>query len=211
MKRIAVAVHGCHVGATDWPSIIWGNPSSGIMGRASKAICLARELDADIISFSTGASQINGLKEAELIFSYSIVHHSELDIDVGWLERRCVLDLLSQNTKDEMVKLDVLCEGRGITKLYLVSSPWHVLRCHKEALIHKTNGGFVGVEILAVASDDSSDILKAENVSIIEPPHRGDDLSLSAEFKMHEIIPLLFRLDPEKRNLVLGQLKNMID
>ena len=214
--KTAVAVHGCHVGAVDWESIVWGDPKHGVYGRAATAISLAWENSAEMLSFSTGASERDGRREAERIYELARSRLDELfggpvkGLDTAWLEKIAVIDVESQNTADEMRYLGQSCTEREIEKLFLVSSPWHIMRCLKEALAYQAVGGFAGMHIYTLASDDSSDDLNAGNVVVLEPPHRGDDPMLHAPFKMHEIIPKLFGLSHKDRIAILAELDSMI-
>ena len=209
--RTAIAIHGCHLEAQNWEKIIHS--------RVSKGLLLARDCDARVIfSFSTGASSREGKTEARLIYEYAVTWAANIwDRDhlvrQALLEQNVWIDEVSQNTAEEVKRLGFLCQVHAIQSLYLVSSPWHILRCHKEALKSKRSGNFPGIEILAAASDEPflSNELVVDNVVVIEPPHRGDDPMLGVRPAMHEVIPALFSLIPEARVSVLDMLNQRIN
>lgn len=217
--KTAVAMHGCHVYARDWERIIWGDPKRMIFGRAAKAIHLAWYKDAEMISFSTGASEKDGKKEAQLIYEYALGHIEDMTASITadsmalrkWLQEKHILDIESLNTADEMQYLARNCTNRTIEELYLVSSPWHIPRCYANACAYKAAGsGFQGIEVFASASDQ--DIFGAKDITILEPPHRGDDEMLQArdEELPHIVARGLFGLDPEKRKAATWALQQAI-
>jgi hypothetical protein len=66
--KTAILIHGCHLQAEEWENIVWRNPRVGILGRIPRGIQLAIQEKADLIFWGTGASEKDGLKEAEDVF-----------------------------------------------------------------------------------------------------------------------------------------------
>ena len=105
---------------------------------------IAFEEDAELIIFSTGASERSGKKEGEYTRDWALAHVETLAPLTGWellpealeqfINEDTELDLESQNTTQECERNFRLCTERGIERVILVSSPWHIQRCHTEAL-----------------------------------------------------------------------------
>lgn len=189
MKKTAVLIHGCHLQAdqngSPWEAIVWGLDSDGLptlRGRGTMGLKVAFDNDAELVIFSTGASERDGLKEGEYTRNWAMGHIDELAKMTGWhdmpegLEQfigvRGELDLESQNTREECERNFRLCAEHGIERVFIVSSPWHIQRCHTEALKvaeAMRAGGEDVPEIIAVASHGST-----EGLVILEPLHRGD-------------------------------------
>lgn len=182
--RTAVLIHGCHLQAglkgKDWETIVWGDGKPTLDGRGTMGIKVALDLDAELVIFSTGASELEGTKEGEYTYQYALNHLWEIAAAVGYgehevhdlLASRPELDLESQNTREECDRNFRLCASRGIERIVIVSSPWHIQRCHTEALkvAEVLRGEGVAVpEIMAIASHGPT-----EGVVVLEPSHRGD-------------------------------------
>jgi hypothetical protein len=185
--RTAVLIHGCHLAAQlgpyDWESIVWDygpDKRVSLEGRATMGIKVALDYAAELLIFSTGASERNGVKEGEYTRNFAIEHHRIIADVIGYeqeevssLLARSELDLESQNTRGECERNFRLCAKRGIERIVLVSSPWHIERCLAEALkvadAMRIEGETVP-DIIAIASYGGG----AEKIVILEPSHRGD-------------------------------------
>lgn len=216
----AVLVHGCHLLAEGWHDIVWGEPKKDRLGRVPRAVLLAIELRADMIVFSTGASEKDGLKEGEYIYRYTLERLPELAELTGstetglrrWLEARRKLELTSQNTRQELLASANMALKEGMNRLFLVSSPTHIIRCYKEAI------SVLGREprlrhflrdLHAVASDTCYAGSTFDDVVVIEPPHRGD----IPRWQTHRYARALFQImgkGPERFAGFLGELGELV-
>jgi hypothetical protein len=182
-KRTAVQIHGCHLQADlnglPWDDIVWGGEVPNLLGRGTMGLKVAVEYDAHLVLFSTGASTKNGLFEAEYTHKWALHHLDDIATAIKvssetllTVLHRSQLDTESNNTREECTRSLKLCMEYGIEQIIIVSSPWHIQRCHTEmqqiaeTLRHE---GVVVPEIMAVASHGST-----EGVVVLEPPHRGD-------------------------------------
>lgn len=188
--RTAVLIHGCHLQADlngkTWEDIVWGldpcmRPT--LSGRGTMGIKVALDYAAEVIIFSTGASERDGVKEGQYTLEFAqslgfvLADAIGLSEDPEYLESflqdRSQLDLDSQNTREECERNFRFCAKRGITRVMLVSSPWHIARCYAEALnvahAMREQGERVPQEIIAIASHGTT-----EGLVMLEPPHRGD-------------------------------------
>lgn len=211
--RVAVLIHGCHLqallsgetGTERWEDIVWGLDSEGnpsLSGRATMGLKVAFDHEAEFVIFSTGASERDGKKEGEYTRDWALGAYERLAPVVGYemsptsleayLMDATELDIVSQNTREECNRNFRLCAERGISRVILVSSPWHIQRCHTEALKVAEELRLEGIdvpEIMAVASHGSTN-----GVVILEPPHRGD----RPRTVWHELAPRFFKV-PEER------------
>jgi hypothetical protein len=183
--QTAVLIHGCHLQAENWEDIVWGTPGSGRLGRIPKGVLEALKFGAKTIIFSTGASQVGGVKEGEYAYHYARQHAHELAELAGMSEwrmrllllKRHVFELTSQDTRSEVLASARLARQRGAKRLVLVSSPTHIARCHQAAISvlgKEPAYRFFLENLYAVASDTCFKDSTVDDVVIIEPPHRGD-------------------------------------
>ena len=63
-KKSGVLVHGCNLHTYQWKRIVWGKPPDEL-GRVPKGIFIALHEEADVMVFGTGASEKDGLLEAD--------------------------------------------------------------------------------------------------------------------------------------------------
>lgn len=187
LSSAAVLIHSCHLQASDWEKIAWGDPEKGVLGRVPKALLVAIEHKSELIFWGTGASEIDGKKESWYTYEYSlkqirslseVYSQSNFGMSVSetieWIESVSRADSLTQNTVEEIAEAGLICLERGVMKLILVSSPTHIARCHQEALKLREQGGLKNLAISAEASDTCYFNSTSADVVIIEPPHRGD-------------------------------------
>ncbi len=203
--KTAVLIHGCYLQAENWENIVWGGPSIGRLGRASKGLQVARQEGANFIYWGTGASEKNGIKESQYTFDYAVAHCMELpefadfnidDIDPFFISGSFI-DTESQTTLQETRSAMKMCMEKGIKRLILVSSPTHIARCLQSAEIVRYSGWFMGLEVFAVASDTCYKDSIPNDVLIVEPPHRAD----RAEVPLHKTLKLAMfarKLDKDK-------------
>lgn len=210
--RVAVLIHGCHLqalligeaGVERWEDIVWGiDDTTGnlsLRGRATMGIKIAFDNAADLVIFSTGASEREGVKEGQYTYNWALENLERLArvLDVGenllgaYLPKFGEVDDESQNTREECNRNFRLCADRGIDRVILVSSPWHIQRCHTEALKVAESLRLEGIEvpqIMTVASHGSTN-----GIVILEPPHRGD----RPRTIWHDLASRFFRV-PESR------------
>lgn len=184
MERVGVLSHGYHTGAPNWEEIIWGKPPDAL-GRAPKAVQIALRENAELIVFGTGASEKDGMKEAEYIIYYLFKNFSRLQefsafssVNLVTLQKKitgiCVPETFSQNTAEEVHFAGGIFYNHRIEKVYQVSSPFHIFRCHRDAIVAFKKEPSLNVllpGLAAVASETGPD---PAGTIILEPPHRPD-------------------------------------
>ncbi|HEX5774876.1 MAG TPA: ElyC/SanA/YdcF family protein [Candidatus Paceibacterota bacterium] len=215
-KRTAVLVHGCHLQADlngkSWEDIVWGGDVPTLEGRGTMAAKIALECEAELIIFSTGASERDGLKEGAYTYEYVRQHTGAVADAIGvsgnrlaaFMLDRAETDLESQNTREECARNFTICVARGIERVILVSSPWHIQRCHTEALKvadEMRRAGKDVPELVAMASHGGT-----EGVVVLEPPHRGD----RPKTRFHEVVPRFFRVPAHQQERFLGGVEALL-
>ena len=208
-KRTAVLIHGSHMQANlrgqDWEQINCGyeDGKPTLKGRLLMGIRVAREFDAELILYGTGSSERDGVIEAQYSLNKTLeledvltelLHLSEEERTSfkQWLLARAELDLKSQTTIEECRNNIDTCIEKGLERLVLVSSPWHIERCLAEALAYTEilrEQGKTPPEIYGTASYGST-----EGVLILEPSHRGDRPHL----RWNELAKFFFKIPEEK-------------
>ena len=184
--KVGVWVHGFHLQAKNWKRIAWGEPPD-LLGRATKGVLVALEQKAMLIGFGTGASEIDGIKEAEFTRDYLLEHFFELSrftvfqgIDLTRarkrVERISRLEMQSQNTKEEAEFAVEMFEECGIEKVFIVSSPVHLPRCLRDyyAALEKRGNKILIRNLYATPSQTYWGKAALSDLVIIEPPHRPD-------------------------------------
>jgi hypothetical protein len=212
--RTAVLQHGCHLQADlngkTWEEVVWGlkDGTPSLEGRGVMAMRVAYQYGAEFVIFSTGASERNGLKEGEYTRTYAYNHLEDvaaaalmLPTDLLKILQSSELDLESQNTREELERNFRLCTERGIGRVILVSSAWHIERCHAEALKVARTMRLAGETVPAIVA--IGDYADTEGLVILEPPHRGD----RPKTPWHLLAPRLFKIPPH----LIDQAANKID
>lgn len=210
LKPIAVLVHGLHVGTQNWEGLVIGDPDKGLFGRATYGVILAYELGADLIVFSTGASERDGLKEAE--YTYVAVQRQigKLSQHLGvtadylskWLALRVELDTESANTAEELRWNLDLCAKRGCENVFLVTSQFHAPRALARAHIVRERLRLGGkMRIFASAPGDGTPA-----PAIFEPPTRPDRPS----HDWHGTLPGIFSIPDAHQAAALAEIQAVI-
>lgn len=179
--RTAILIHGHFLPLYNWKEVMWGTPKEGLWGVIPKGIQLAEREHADFIFWCSGIPAQGGRDISPNALEFAIARGNELiecegigGLDISKLVQKSILDEAVLNTREEIASATVEFEKRGIERIFLVSPPKHIFRAHQAALAHQAAGHLHNVEILAVASDVNFPDTTAEQVVIIEPPHRRD-------------------------------------
>lgn len=210
-------MHGFNLGAEKWEQVVWGvEPHS--LGRVPKAgtswthtrtrikhslhtsVLVALQQNASMLAFGTGvkvgengvecdrmhavfAERIDRLRNFEALAHYERAQFEALKANV-------FLDRVSQNTVNELREIGGECVRRRIERLFLVSSPTHVSRCLRDALVvideeqqraaERADASTAALwrrlaqNLFATPSDVSYANAAPAQVVIFEPPHRPD-------------------------------------
>ena len=210
--KTTVLIHGCHRAVAGWEEIIWGNPQAGALGRVPKGIMEALSHDAVVLIFGSGLRYEDGTIESRYIFEYTLAHLDELLSITGmssealraWLAERVHFDETSSKTDEEARYALSVAHEKGAEQFIFVSSPWHVLRCMKVALMEssaRSEFSTLRRHLYAAVSDTETPALTVDEVVIFEPPHRPDRPPVFFNKTLKEIFPFLIT---SKADIALG-------
>lgn len=139
----------------DWEHVCWGDPEKGLLGRIPTALRLARDIGADKIVWSTGASRLGKAQwEADVMFDVAHQSYDRLAKDFPedfvspwftkssfrkYLERTRVNDIVSTNTLSSLQWLhkyvrQAFSRGEPV-HVYSVTSANHVPRTARDIAI----------------------------------------------------------------------------
>ncbi|MEE2994740.1 MAG: ElyC/SanA/YdcF family protein [Gemmatimonadota bacterium] len=194
-KKSGVLVHGCNLHTYQWKRIVWGKPPYEL-GRVPKGIFIALQEKADVMVFGTGASEKDGLLEADATarlmwdkfddlkdFAVFETHFPDLK-DQAFRDQcrtriKSILKIenTSQNTVDEVTRAGHIFKDYDIEQIILVSSPTHLPRCLRDACVAFDNDLELShFRYWLSASPSITGYMgrSAADVAIFEPPHRPD-------------------------------------
>ena len=226
--KSGVLVHGCNLNIENWRYVAWGDPPHRL-GRIPQGLLVVAQSQADVVVFGTGASKKtfqfgdsskngNMLLEAEYSLEYLRMYFDKLskfdalreffesrhcDSGSGTLSQfdlqKIILDTESQNTIQEIYNAGVIFAESGVERVFLVSSPSHVVRCLRDASeIYGTDERFAGFRhnLRAVPSITCYEGTTAGDVVVVEPPHRPDRHVVPTHRRIQRMLALQ-RLDHE--------------
>jgi len=200
MGAIGIFVHGRHVGTVDWERLIWGDPENNKLGSLTRLVLEILERGPETIktiAIGSGASEKEGVSEAQCMKNYLLDHFSDLgafsmirdhinfqEDEFGQLLkliRNIYCDTISQNTAQEIEHAITFFADAGCTEIYQISCRSHLPRCVAERVKAKIP---LGQKWYAVSDDMTYSGSQADDIVVLEPPHRSDDPMLSSELRM---------------------------
>lgn len=184
-QKKATLIHGCHLEAEGWESVVWGSPSEGLWGSIPRGVQLSYDENVSLIFWGTGASEKDGVKESEYMFKLAISRLSELADLCGcspeelkvFLEERSSLDRATQNTAEELRSYFDMCLLKGVTNPIIVAVATHASRSIKVGLaliLKEEKYRIFRHRVIWAPADTFFDGAFVDDVVVIEPPHRGD-------------------------------------
>ncbi|MDD5749706.1 MAG: ElyC/SanA/YdcF family protein [Patescibacteria group bacterium] len=208
--RTGILVHGYHLDCSNWWEVVWGKPPHEL-GRLPAAVLTALRYGADLIICGTGASEKDGLKEGEyirLILHDMFFALNKFDafqgINLKTLFERVlpitISETESQNTAQEIANAGQLFQQAGIERVWLVSDPAHISRCHRDALalIDRDPDAFPPRRGLNTHASDIPHAGTAKDVAIVEPPHRPDQVGSN----LNEVVNRILGLGQDRADFV---------
>lgn len=222
--RVGVLCNGRHVGTEDWEGVVWGRPPK--MGQIPKAIQAVIDFEAVLLVFGTGASEKDGVKEAQVMINFMLENSNKLtafpffqkmtEQDIlglhNLLRSITLAETTSKNTVEEFIATMQIFQNHGIELIVDVTSPTHASRCMRDAIdaIERAGSNLTpphGVMVLPAETHYSG--YSIGDVVISEPPHRGDSPESFKEFHAlaKRLSPTFFKGDEQKRKTVLLDLE----
>lgn len=232
--EIGILVHGRHVQAEGWENLVWGEPPDKLGSVPTMVLEVLEAMRADVytraIVFGTGASEKDGLKEAEYTKRFLLEHLTELQEftaignhpdfqepeDRGFLRKlfaEIICETNSQNTLQEVENAAKIFAKHSVTHIIQISCGSHLPRCIVIQRQMREAGKIPPEQRWYAVADDITfgNLPIQKSVVILEAPHRGDDPMVSAAIKPHEVIPGLFGLPVPERVQVLAEMRNRIE
>lgn len=225
---IGILVHGRHLDTYKWEDLLLGNPHQFGSLPMLVYVILTRGIDSiDTILFGTGASQKEGLRESEYtkqffihhfdhILSFpSIANHPNMPADqISFKDSiisKILCDTQSQNTLQELTFAThtfVKC-----SEVIHITSPSHAPRCIKISGILTEQGVLPPTQIWSLIKDHTPyPHTSVSDVTIIEPPHRGDDPFLTESLRPNEIFQRFYNIkDHSQKIKVLKQINELLE
>jgi hypothetical protein len=181
----AVLIHGLHLQTDDWENVVWGDPLKGAWGSIPRGVEAAWNIQAKRIVWGTGASEKEGVKEAEYMYRFALNHVGDLaqlcncssDELRVFLEERSFCDIVTTNTREEVRAFLDLCIHEGVTDVILAPVAQHAPRSIRTVLSLVTSNKEYTPFQHMVSVIPSGTLFKdsnMEHVVIFEKPHRGD-------------------------------------
>ncbi len=193
--KTGILVHGCNLHTYHWKNIVWGKPPHDL-GRIAHSVLLALCYDVEVMIFGTGASEKNGMLEADATVQLMFERFDRLQefapfqsqfpaIKQQGFRDKCrqkiesivEIENTSQNTVEEVTTAGHIFNRHHVERIILVSSPTHLPRCLRDACVafeHNLDLAHFRHRLHATPSITSYMDTSPGDVAIFEPPHRPD-------------------------------------
>lgn len=193
-------------------------------------------LGAEVLYFGTGASEKDGVKEAQYMFN-TLLERKHLLGEFEALEdfkrlggldvqrpaigppiiyarnqAEVVIDTVSQNTVEELRTAGDAFLERGVTEVVLVSNATHMPRCLRDALVIYNDPKYGGKYkklaqgLLIAPADTCYEGADYASTVIFEAPHRGDRSS----YPLNQDVAKIMRVKPENYPEVGRRIEAMV-
>lgn len=219
--KIGILVHGRHVEAIDWKKLEWGEPPHklGVLPMMALVVLNAEIENIAGIVFGTGASEKDGLKEAEYAKRFLLEHMGQLgefelikkhprfqsSRDLMLLDelfRGITCEVVSKNTEQEVTNAAKIFSELGVSEVKQVTCGSHAPRCQLVQLKVRAAGGIPAGQLWSCYGDDMAFAgSEVKDVAIMEPPHRGDDPMVSAPIQAYQVFPEFYKIQGTERKV----------
>lgn len=219
MKNNGILCHGRHLEAINWELHQWGDSENGLLGQIAKTCLLTQKHNPSVVVFGTGASEKDGIKEADYTIRYMMDNFENLKdfsqfegVDLiklqNTMNKISVAETTSKDTYTEIKAAGKIFSNKGVGTLYIVSNPDHILRCGQlsHQIYQEGDISFLD-EFLLAPSDVGYNGTKYLTSKVIEMPHRGDDKSPN----LSGVIGNYFRLPLERKIEFYKLVKNFLE
>lgn len=187
-KSTAVLIHGLHLEANGWESLVWGELANDTWGTIPRGVVYAWKQQAELVYWGSGASERDGKKEAEWMYQRAVQGADELaalcgtepETLISFLTERSHIDTQVKDTKAEIVACYDLCLTKGISHVALIPYASQAPRAVREALHYALEDERYALlkHNLSVEPSDTRYVgVTMPDIVIFAPPHRGDRVS----------------------------------
>lgn len=200
-----VLIHGLHLQAHSWEKLVWGELDTNIWGTVPRGVEYAWRTKAEGIVWGSGASELNGKKEAQVTYELALSRIEELAALCGtdratlraFVESKSVIDSAAQDTAGEIKNTFTLAKERGIADVVLIpvgsQAPIASRRALLLALEEETYAQFRH-HILIAPSDGRYEGTSMNDIVIIAPAHRGDRVAIQPNVYARKTLDVIQRL-----------------
>ncbi|HTJ73487.1 MAG TPA: hypothetical protein VL481_02765 [Verrucomicrobiae bacterium] len=223
MTKVGILVHCRHLETVAWEELVYGIPAEDKLGDlatlARVILTLEPTEEVSAIVIGRGPSWKDGLNEGEYTKQFLIDHLNDLQnfprlkpllrdgqrVEVfEKLAKEIIVTSEVKNTVAEMGMAARLFTERGIEKVIQITAASHAPRCIKEQAVARSHGVISKNQLWqTVATDMAYHDTKPEDVAVIEPLHRRDQLMTFMRPGFSEVIaPYFFLPDADKKELV---------
>jgi hypothetical protein len=233
MDQTGILIHVYHLEAKGWENLVWGDPEYDKLGTLPKLVeLLLRESasePATTILIYSGPSEKDGLTEGAYTKRYLLEHFEDLwnfpslnprltklsSDEVEGLRKRLegiVVGPVIRNTREEVQHAAIEFQKRGINKVTQLAAASHAPRCVQSQLIIR-NEGFISSDQIwsVVTSDTYFEGTTAEDLLILEPPHRGDDPMAKMNPSAPQVLKAYLELDRFKKQHFIASVEQMLE
>ena len=185
-NKVAVHVLGCHVAAPNYEELVWGDgpfgAQKGRLALAVRKVLALQKLNLMVqLRMGTGVIFPDGTMDCERLLQVGLEAVQSGQESLRDILHGAVLDRTTQNTTQEIAEALRWCGDAGFDRLVLVTNPFHAPRAVREALVLKNSIG-EGVDLEFACADTDLAGGGVELCVTAEPPHRGDDWQLAADY-----------------------------
>lgn len=208
--KVGILCHGRHTGTKDWEGVVWGR--EGKMGQIPTALAVMRDherMGNEVVAFvfGTGASERDGVPEAQVMVDYMMDHFPRLpsefptfaDINpaglVAWrrvISEIVIVETTSKNTTEEVIAAMRIFEALGVDMVVDVTCRTHAARCRRDVdtVMEQSSFCVPSHRVMVVSSETHyAGVESSAEVGVLEPPHRGDTPE-----NFHEFYELMMKM-----------------
>jgi len=225
-------VHGRHVQTQNWERLVWGDPKANRLGSLPTLarVILEESKDRPIttIVMGTGASERDGRKEAEVMKGFLLDNFDKLgqfptfrehiglqtvaarDILEGRLHH-IITETTSQNTDQEVAAAAKVFAEHGVTFVSQITAASHAPRSMLVQSAAREAGAIPADQRWSLVADDMTfGDGPVRDVTVLEPPHRGDDPAIGWQQTYNQAAKGYFGLSQEGQQGLIAMIDSYV-
>jgi hypothetical protein len=233
MTETGILIHVYHLGANNWEQLVWGEPDKDLMGPLPTLVKLLlidqtyKSLPSIILyTGPRGENELllGGITKQLLIKNFDKLHEfaqlrpllNQLTEDnkqeITSLIKQITIGIPLNNTEDEITQAAKHFEELGVRNVIQIAVSSHAPRCIQMQSKARRAGIIPNDQLWSViASDTTFNKTSPTDVTIIEPPHRGDDPLLNVHPSISEVTKQYFSLTPKNKLAFIKYTETFMD
>lgn len=230
--KTGILIHGRHLRAIGWESMVWGDPKNPRLGSLPTAVLAALNEGVPniaVVTLGTGGSyNVAGDRESEVTQQLFISRFSELEQFAviknhpRWAEDKemlkelvnnAVLDVVTQNTKEEIAAAAEVFRQYGVTRVVEVTGASHAPRCAQLQGMARAEGVIPALQQWALVADDVPYTgSSVADTTVIEAPHRGDDpvLHIPENIRPAKLFAQFYAIPNDQKEAFLEEIAQVV-